>query len=432
MKVAYLTAGAGGMYCGSCLRDNALAAALIAQGRDVALVPLYTPIRTDEPDASIDRVFYGGINVYLRERFRWFRRVPGFVERFLDRPGLLRLATRDVSGAEPEYLGRQTISVLRGEEGAQRRELDKLLEWIAAYGADVVHLPNAMFVGLARRMKDRLGVAVVCSLTGEDIFLDTLPEPWRNEADELIRERGRDVDGFIAVSRYYAAYATERFGFEGDRLHVVPLGVKVSDAEPSPDVPDEPFTIGYLARICPEKGLHVLCEALVHLRRCGRSCRVRAAGYLPPGERKYLSQIRSRLAGRNMGGFFQYVGEVDRQEKLRFLDSLHVFSVPAVYRESKGLYVVEALSRGVPVIEPRHGSFPELIEATGGGILFEPGDAQGLADAIGRLMDDERFRKELGCQGRCAVLESFTDELMAERAWKVFERYASANRQRSA
>src|ERR1043165_1330623 len=89
MKIIYLAAGAGGMYCGSCLHDNTLAAALLALGEDVLLVPTYTPLRTDEPNVSIDRVFFGGINVYLQEKSSLFRHTPWWMDRWLDHPALL-------------------------------------------------------------------------------------------------------------------------------------------------------------------------------------------------------------------------------------------------------------------------------------------------------------------------------------------------------
>lgn len=114
---------------------------------------------------------------------------------------------------------------------------------------------------------------------------------------------------------------------------------------------------------------------------------------------------------------------MDRPGKLEFFQSLDVLSVPTIYRESKGLFVLESLACGVPVVQPRHGSFPELIEATGGGRLYEPGDADALADAIAELMDDPALRAKLGEAGRNAVRASFSDEVMAEETWKVYERF---------
>ena len=266
------------------------------------------------------------------------------------------------------------------------------------------------------------------SLGGEDIFLDALPEPHRREAFGLIRERGRDVDGFVSTTEYFANHAARHFGLPRDRIAVVPLGVHVEDfAEPA-SPPSSPFTIGYLARICPARGLAGLCKALVRLLEEGRNCRVRAAGYLGAADRPYLDGVRAYLNRHQAGQAFEYVGEVSRTEKIAFLRSLHVFSVPTVYHEAKGVYIIEALAAGVPVVQPRHGSFPELIEATGGGLLYDPTGLEALATTIARLMDDAALRRRLADQGRQAVRKSFTDVVMADQMWAFFERFAAAAR----
>jgi glycosyltransferase involved in cell wall biosynthesis len=422
MKVVYLTAGAAGMYCGSCMRDNTLVAALRAKGRDATLVPLYTPIRTDEDDVSESRLFYGGVNVYLQQKSAVFRHTPWLLDRLLDSPTLLRKVSKRAGQTPVDELAAMTVSMLRGEHGALRKELSKLVRWLAEERPDIVNLPNAMFVGTARAIKEASGAAIFCTLTGEDIFIDRLPDGGREEVLNLIRERGRDVDGFIAVSKYYAEYSAQQFAVPVDRLHVIPLGVRV-DARPTSDEPAaEPFTIGYLARICPEKGLHVLCEAFKLLRRAGQACRLRIAGYCGETDRPYLDKVLRHIAEERLGHAVEYVGEVNRGGKLSFLRSLHAVSVPTVYREAKGIYVLEAMATGVPVVQPRHGAFPEIIEATGGGLLFEPGDPQALADAIGQLMDDDVLRTELGHRGQTAVRESFTDEIMAERTWALYKK----------
>lgn len=427
MKVAYLTAGAGGMYCGSCMRDNTLAAALIRKKRDVTLIPVYSPIRVDEPDVSTDRVYYGGINVFLQQKSALFRHAPRLLDRLLDSPRLLERAMRRAGSARTEELGPLTLSILRGEEGAQRRELEKLIEGLGPLRPDVVHLPNAMFVGLARSLREALDAAVVCSLTGEDIFLESLPSPHREEAYELIRRAAGDVHGFFSVTRYYGEYARRRFGVSEDRLYAVPMGIRVDDIPPAPANRGGagPFTLGYLARVCPEKGLHLLCEAFIRLHDRGLRPRLKIAGYVPEGSREYLEEIRSCLSERGLDDFVDWLGEVDRAGKLAMLGSCDVFSVPTVYREAKGIYVLEALAHGVPVVQPAHGSFPELIGATGGGVLFEPCDAGELADVIERLMGDEAERRRLGAEGLRAVREHFTDERMAEAAWDAFERIAA-------
>ncbi len=422
MRVAYLIAGAGGMYCGSCLRDNRLAATLIARGRDVVLVPLYTPIRTDEADVSQGRIYFGGINVYLQQRFAPFRALPAWASRLFDSPTLLRWAGRFAGNTSPEQLGPMTISMLEGEQGLYRRELGQLIDGLRAVRPDVVNLPNLMFIGIAGRLKAALGVRVLCTLSGEDVFLDRLPEPFRRRAYDLIRDGAGDVDAFVAPTEYFSSFAARRFSLPADRVHMVGLGISLDGVGETANPPEEPFTLGYFARICPEKGLENLAEAFVRLRRAGRNCRLRAGGYLGSGDRKYLDRVTAKLRHGGVLDSFEYVGEVDRTGKYAFLRTLHLLCVPTEYHESKGLYVLEALACGVPVVQPRHGSFPELVQETGGGLLYDPADGNALVEAISRLMDDPALRRDLAVKGRAAVRESFTDEIMAEKMWQVYER----------
>jgi len=405
------------------MRDNTLAAALRAQGRDVLLVPLYTPVCTDEPDASEHCVLYGGINVYLQQKSAVFRHTPWLLDRLLDSPRLLRRMIHGMEGESLPELGALTVSMLRGTQGAQRKELAKLIRWLGRRRVDLVNLPNALFVGAAAEIRKALGVPVFCTLTGEDLFLDMLPADARDQAIELIRGRAEDVTAFVAVSRYYAAHAGECFGIASERLHVVPLGVRVEDKPAVVEaVTSRPFTIGYLARICPEKGLHVLCAAFRLLRRAGRDCRLKITGYLPPSNRAYLQALLNEMS-HEPAGTVEYLPDVDRAGKLAFLRSLDVLSVPTVYREAKGLYVLEALAEGVPVVQPDHGAFPEMLAATGGGVLFKPEDAAALAEALGKLMDDPGLRQELGRRGRSVVLQVYTDQVMAEKTWRLYEQY---------
>jgi glycosyltransferase involved in cell wall biosynthesis len=410
------------MYCGSCLRDNRLAATLIGQGRDVTLIPLYTPLRTDERDASTPRILYGGINVFLQQRAAWLPSFPAVTDRLLDARWLLRAASRWAARTRPEDVGDLTVSVLRGEDGAQARELDKLVRALRGIPADLINLPNLMFVGVTRRLREEFKLPIVCTLGGEDLFLNALTEPYRTHALDLIRTRAADVDAFVAVTRYFASHSAKHFHLPSERVHYVPMGIGVDDLSVSDPPPHRPFTIGYLARICPEKGLDNIARAFVALRRRGRACRLHVAGYLGSADRKYFNRVAIDLRNSGFSSDVEFVGEVTRRDKLRFLEGLHVLSVPTVYPEAKGFYVLEALACGVPVVQPSHGSFPELIDQTGGGLLCPPGDPEALADEIASLMDDEALRRKLGANGRDAVRRSFSNTAMADQTWALYER----------
>lgn len=416
-----LAAGAAGMLCGSCLRDNRVAGTLRAQGRDVVLIPLYTPLRTDEADASDQQIFFGGINVYLQQKSALFRRLPRSWDRWLDSRRLLGGIGRLAARTRPEELGELTVSMLRGEQGRQRKELERLIDGLRALRPALVCLPDLMLLGAARRIREALGVPVVCTLSGEDIFVDELPAPWRAEAMELIRERAADVDAFIGVTRYFCAYAAQHFGLPRARIRHVPLGIALDQPARTVRVANDPPVIAYLARVCPAKGLAELARALVALREGGSACRVRAAGYLGAADRPYLDAIVEFVRERGCADAFEYMGEVDRSAKWNLLQSADLFCVPTVYHEAKGLFILEALAADLPVVQPRHGSFPELVEETGGGVLYNPADPGGLHEALAALLRDQPRRGALGAAGRAAVEARHSDARMADETWRVFE-----------
>ena len=427
MNIAYITAGAAGMLCGACLHDNTLAAALIRKGQRVALIPTYTPIRTDETNVSLPHIFYGGINVFLQQKSALFRKTPWFLDRMLDRPGLLNVLSRFSASTDAADLGDLTKSILLGEEGHQSKELEKLILWLKKdLKPDLVQLTNSMFAGMARVMKNALHVPILSALQGEDLFLESLPETSRSQVLGLLKERCRDIDGFIATSDYYADFISGYLEIARNRIHVVKLGIHLEGFGHATYAPDkDTFTIGYLARICPEKGLHLLVDAFHRLaEKVGREkVFLKVAGYLGKRDRPYLDHLSEQLKDWDLSDRFEYIGEVDRRRKLAFLESLDVLSVPTTYREPKGLYVLEALASGVPVVQPAHGAFPELIQATGGGILVEPDSPESLADGIHTLMLDFELRAFLGTQGRAKVHQDYNDEVMADATLKVYERY---------
>ncbi len=428
MRIAYITSGAAGMYCGSCMRDNTLAAALIAKGHDCVLIPTYTPLRTDEPDVSLDRVFLGGISVYLEQKSRLFRRMPGFLDRLLSAPPLLRWVSRFALNTRAEELSELTISMLKGNDGNQRRGFQRLVDWLAdELRPEIVVLSNALISGMVPELKRRLNVPLLCTLQGDDIYLESLPPEIREQALALIRANCAPLGGYLLTSRYYADFMAGYLGLPRERMHVVYPGINLSGYDenaPSPPIAIGGFlTIGYLARIAPEKGLHQLVEAFGRLQEVPGvpPCRLRAAGYLGEHNRSYLDTMHKEAERQGWADRFEYVGEVDHRGKIAFLRSLDLFSVPTVYREPKGLYLLEAWACGVPAVQPRHGAFPELIEATGGGILVNPDDAAALADGLRELLIDAERRRSLGAQARAAVFARFHADRMAEESLQVFQ-----------
>ena len=434
MRIAYVAPGAAGMYCGSCIHDNTLAMALMELGHDVAVVPLYTPIRTDEPPVATERIFYGAVNVYLQQALRLFRQTPRMLDRILDSGAMLRLASRMAGATDAASLGPLTLSVLRGEEGRQRKELARLTGWLAEFRPDVVQLGNGLLIGLAREIRRVTGAPVISGLTGEDLFIEGLPEPHRGEVVAELRRRAAELAGFVSPSRYYADRMRELLAVPAERLHVVSLGVNLeyfdAPAISAADGPNAkpgtggPVTLGYLARICPEKGLHLLVDAFIELagRPGAEKVRLEVGGWVAKRERPYLKRLVRRVHKAGLADRAVFHGELDGAAKRAFLRRLDLFSVPTTYREPKGLSVIEALAHGVPVVQPAHGAFPELLEATGGGLLIEPASTTALATGLLELIRDPERRRQLGRRGRRAVEIDFGSRRMAERTAAVYRR----------
>lgn len=409
------------MFCGSCMHDNTWARALMARGAEVSLIPTYTPIRVDEENVSSRQVFFGGINVYLASKWHWWPAVPGFLKRWLDRPAVIRLATRRAVSNDAAQLGQLTLDMLAGESGPQREQVEELARFMGKQlRPDIVVFSNALLAGAVRRIKQVFSGPVLCVLQGDDIFLDSLPDSHRDLVLRSLRDRVQDFDGFLTHSRYYAEHMSVELARPIDCFHVLPLGIDLTGHDGLPRPANDPFTIGYFARICPEKGLHLLVEAFTHLHAKHPRTRLRVGGYLGERDETYFQKVQADAAG--LSSAFEFIGSpATHAEKVEFLKSLDVFSVPTTYREPKGLSVLEALANGVPVVEPAHGAFPELIAATRGGLLFSPGDVTELASQLEALLLDEPRRRHLAEVGRRLVQETLSDAALASASLRLFE-----------
>lgn len=424
MKIVHITAGAGGRLCGSCLHDNALVRALRARGSDAMLVPAYVPTTTDEENVAIDRIVMGGVNVWLEEHVPLFRHMPRFIDRtlgrLLDSRRLLDWLSSRTGSTRPADLGPLTVSTLAGEAGHQRKEVEKLARWLVAeVRPDVVHLSNALLIGLARRVKQATGAKIVCSLSGEDIFIEQIPEPHHARIRQLLRERAADVDRFVALNHSFAGFMAGYLDVPEAKITVIHHGLdRAGFPEEAPDLVARRharggrLVVGSLARACPEKGLEQLVRAIPLIAR-DHDVEVLAAGAEVDSERGYLQRCLALAAELGVADRFRWLGQVDRPGKLRLLESIDVFTMPTVFPEAKGIPVIEAMAAGVPVVAPSHGAFPELLDDDRAGLLHAPGDPADLARAIGTLLDDVALASRCGGYGHELSLSRHTADRMA-------------------
>ena len=413
MRLVHLTAGTGSFFCGTCLRDHALVKALRRLGHDALMVPMYLPLVLDDFGSSEGTpLFFGGINVYLQQKFALFRHTPQWLDKLFDSAALLRQAGKRAGMTDPRELGEMTLSMIKGEDGYQVKELDKLLRWLIDEKPDVVCLSNSLLIGLARRVREVLRIPVICSLQGEDAFLDSLGEPYRERCWRLLQERAVDVDRFVAPSRYYCTLMRERLQQAAEKVAVIYNGIDLDGFAPAPAPPEFP-TVGFLARMCPEKGLDTLVEAFIKLASRIPDVRLKIGGTQTDANRSFVNDLKGRLEQAGIANVVEFRPNLSQSEKQRFLRELTVLSVPSRSGEAFGLFVIETLASGVPIVQPDNGAFPELIELTGGGVLYAHDDASSLADALERLLLDCAHAAQLGRRGREVVNAHFTSDAMA-------------------
>jgi len=428
MKIAYLTAGAAGMFCGSCLHDNALAKSLSRLGHDCILVPIYTPIRTDEEDVSIDQVFIGGINVYLQQKMPWLAYVPRWMDSFLNHGRLINPLTKNAGKTSPKLLGALSVSMLRGTQGRQRKEFNRLLDWLQKdIEPDVVVFTNLLIGGGIPNIKRRSNAKVFVTLQGDDIFLDSLPDNFRSQAVELMRGIVPLVDGFLVHSTNYAHRMADLLNIPDNKIQVVPLGIDVTEFRNQRHLSTNPdsYTIGYLARMAPEKGLHRLVDAFISIADQAdmRHVKLKMAGWMGPQHTEYWETQKNKLAKAGLQDRWEYFGTIDRTEKGTFLRATDLFCVPTTYEEPKGLFLLEAVAAGTPYVQPNHGAFPEIhqrLQSILGerkiGHLFQ---ANSMDDLCLKLMDAIRTPKPSN-EAHPSVLDEIDISKHASRILEIF------------
>jgi glycosyltransferase involved in cell wall biosynthesis len=364
----------------------------------------------------------------LQQHSALFRHTPWFIDRLFDSPRLLNWLSSRSAGMDAVQLGDLTISTLQGEHGHQRKEMEKLIGWLAAEAKpSIIHLSNALLLGMAGPLRKRLGVPIACGLAGEDWFVEQLKEPHYSKVRELLKQQANEVDVFVAYNNYFAEFMTEYMSIPRGKIEVIPHGLHLDGYSTARrTTPNKEFTIGYFGRIAVEKGLHLLLDAFGQLCKDPAlpPLRLKLGGYKSSGDEPYFESLVEQVQKLNIADRFEYVGELDRQQKIAFLQSLDVMALSTIYHESKGLSVLEALANGVPVVAPRHGSFPEMLEQTGGGLLFEPNEPAALAATLRQLILNSELLASLGESGMAGIRKLYTAEKMAGSHRDLYRRLA--------
>ncbi|MBA4386891.1 MAG: hypothetical protein C0404_02855 [Verrucomicrobia bacterium] len=425
MKIVQIVPGSGdSFYCENCVRDTALVKALRRQGHDVILLPMYLPLTLDDPNIHAGTpVFYGAINTYLKEKVPAMRRAPRFVEKMLDSPGLLEWAAAKAGSTRAQGLEEMTLSILRGDQGNQARELDRMVDWLEANSRpEIIHLSNSMLLGLAAPLKKRLRVPVVCSLQDEDGWINAMDPEKVELVWKTMSEKAADADAFIAVSRYYADLMVKQLSIPRDKMNVVHVGIDLDGYDQAP-LNFRPPTIGYLSRLTESLGLGFLVEAFLRLKADPelKHIRLRGTGGMTKDDEAFIALIEKRVQKMHWENDIDFVAEFDRRSRQRFIQTLSVMCVPSPAPVAFATHSIEAMACGVPVVEPELGAYPEIIEATGGGLLYDPNDMGMLEESLSRILSDPKYAAELGRKGRKAVHADFGIDTIAARMVSTYE-----------
>jgi glycosyltransferase involved in cell wall biosynthesis len=399
------------------MRDNSLARHLIDHGHEVTMLPTYLPHLLDEKSAGTENtpIFLGGINVYLQHKFPLFRKSPKWLDNLFNSKPLLRWVAGKRGMTSPRELGEITLSTLRGKDGPLVKEVDKVIEWFKQYGQpDVLILSTILLAGVGRAVREELNLPLIGFLQGEDGFLDSLLPEYREEAWNLIGTDARELDGCVSPSHYFANFMGNRLGIPENKIKYFLNGISFDGYEGANSKPEQP-TIGYFARMCPEKGLDLLVDAFIELKKSDqhKELRLAIAGTLPSENIIYLEEQKTKISRAGLDDFVDFETNLSRADKIRFIKGLSLFCVPARFPEAFGLYVIEAMAAGVPVVLPDHGSFPEIIRETEGGILYGKDEPSGLIHALSTMLSDKLQAKQLAEQGRAAVHEKYSNDRLA-------------------
>ncbi|MDE5421995.1 glycosyltransferase family 4 protein [Ancylomarina sp. DW003] len=427
MNILQIIPGSGGsFYCGNCLRDDKFHLAMKKQGHEVTKIPMYLPLFSDEHDLNEIPVFYGAISIYLKQLYPIFRHAPAWLDRLLNSGPMLKLAANMAGSTSAKGLEEMTTSMLMGEEGKQKDELNRMVSWMAEYlKPDVIHLSNALLLGLAPRMrKDFPNTVIMCSLQDEDVWVDAMKDSFRDKIWGLMSTKAEDVDAFIAVSDFYAKVSLEKMKLPAEKVFTNYLGV---DAEEYRCVPSntKERNIGYISRMCEANGFDIMVDAFILLKKNTAFSDVKLilTGGSTGDDKALIKQIQQKLKEEKLNNQVEFYEDFDGEGRHEFFAKVKMISVPVRNGEAFGLYLLESMASGVPVVQPKLGAFPEIVEKSKGGIIYENNSPEELAAALKELLGREDKLQELSVNARLGVEKEFNIYTQTDRLIDIYNKF---------
>ena len=424
MKIVHIVPGFGGtFYCGNCLRDSGVVASLKSMGHDAVTLPMYLPLAMNgQLNEDGIPVFYGAVNIYLKQ-FPVFRHMPKWFEKLMNSSAMLNFAAKKSGSTRASGLEDLTESMLMGAEGHQSEELQQLVDFLKYHEKpDVIHVSNVLLLGMAKKLREEVRVPVVYSLQDEDVWVDAMHEDRREKMWQLLAEKAKDVDAFIAVSDFFADVMQKKMSIPDEKLHVLHVGVR-PEAYTYTKPANNPQVIGYVSRICEENGFEILVDAFILLKEnpAFKTLKLKATGGMTGDDTRFINKQINKLKQKDISSDFEIQPAFDQSALGGYFDSISVLSVPVLKGEAFGLYQIEALASGVPLVQPALGAFPEIVNATGGGVIYKPNTAATLAEKLSEVLLNPSKLEAMSLAGRKAVEENFDCSILSRKMVDIYK-----------
>ena len=423
MRIVHIIPGSGGsFYCGNCLRDSQYVQELRKLQHEVIKIPMYLPLFKDEHDLENIPVFYGAINLYLKQHWNIFKNTPRWIERALNSKPALKLASGMAGSTRAEGLEEMTLSMLRGEEGRQAKDLDQLVGWIAEHcKPDIIHLSNALLLGLAHRLKEEVNVPLVCSLQDEHEWVESMHPKYIPQVWGLMAEKAAFVDLFISVSDFYQKMMLDRLRLSDQNIKRLYLGIAPDQYEYRP-ASEKPQNIGFISRMSHGNGLDILIDAFIALREdlVMKKVNLVITGGKTNDDIRFIRSQKTKLKKAGLQGEVDFHEDFSEEGRKRFFGKVSIVSVPARFEEAFGLYIIEAMASGVPVVQPQVGSFPEIIKLSGGGITFGSSRPDKLAAVWKDLLLDSEQLEQLSIAAKKSIENHFHIKTQSMKMVKIY------------
>jgi len=431
MNILQIIPGSGGsFYCGNCLRDDKFHLAMKKQGHQVTKLPMYLPLFSDEHDLNEIPVFYGAISIYLKQLYPIFGHAPAWVDRLLNSGPMLKLAANMAGSTNAKGLEEMTVSMLMGEEGKQKDELNRMVSWMSEYlQPDVIHLSNALLLGLAPKLKKEFPNAIIiCSLQDEDVWVDAMKDSFRDKIWALMSTKAEYVDGFIAVSDFYARVSLEKMNIPTEKVFTNHLGVDPDEYKYATANTKE-RSIGYISRMCEANGFDIIVDAFIQLKkdRTFDDVKLILTGGSTGDDKPLIKQVRQKLKEENLTEQVEFHEDFDGEGRHEFFSKVKMISVPVRNGEAFGLYLLESMASGVPVVQPKLGAFPEIIKKSNGGVIYENNSPEVLASVLKDLLNKEDKLQELSISARKGVEKEFNIYTQADKLIDIYSKFLRKN-----